>query len=456
MRMQQSGWGVSLVAIAVMILPVDRAGAQALDTGLQVSSGYWTNASHWNNGVPTSDDDAFLGSSTIGGVTPASCILDSAGQQCDRIYIGHNAGNSGQLDIAGGDLTVFGALGTSPAVVGNRGTGTVNQTSGMWDNGGNSFVFGQYSGAHGTYTLSGGALTNVNNLYVGNGGNGALNISGSGELKGFKAGSATYVGDDAGCSGVVNQTGGTWDNGGRSIAIGRQPGAYGQVDISGGVCSNIYNLTIGDGGNGVLDLSGDATLLVDRSGTAGTTYVGEEYSGMGGTGVVNQTGGIWNNGGRQLRLGAAAGSHGEFSISDGVLTNVARLYMGVGSNSVGVLSIVGSDAAIYVNDELRGGNAGSATLRMTPDSGGISPIHVLSEGSPGEVWLNKTALEVDFANCDSTDDLTIIDQTYAVREPFMATNILTKGWTVEVEYAIGAVRLINITRPPKGFVMSIR
>ncbi|MDA3924023.1 MAG: hypothetical protein PF904_04905 [Kiritimatiellae bacterium] len=366
MKSQQFEWCASLAAMAVMILAAGHVEAQAVDTVFQVSSGSWTNANHWNERVPTSIDDAFVGSSLSGGETPATCILDTAGQACDRLVVGHYAGNSGQLDITGGDLTLTGAGGAPQAAIADRGTGIVNLSGGTWNNGGKNLHVGDDDTAYGELNISNdGAITNLNYVYVGNYGTGVINIGGNAELRQF---GRAYVGFRAGSTGIVNQTGGLWDMGGTSAAY----------------------FTVGQSG------------------------------------------------------------YGEYHISGGVLTNCYKLYNA--GSSTGLLSIVGSTASIHV-EEFRSATANS-TLRITPDSGGISPVNVFAGSlGLGKIYLGGT-LEVDFSNYDSTDDLTIIKHDGALSGTF-ATNTVTAGWSADVTYASGEVRLTNITAPLKGTVVLI-
>ena len=249
--------------------------------------------------------------------------------------------------------------------------------------------------------MSGGLVTNIYNFYVGAGGRGALAIT-AGELHVSRSASAgtTYVGEDGG-SGTLTQSGGTFDNGGSSIMVG-QTNSTGQISISDGVFANVNGITLGDYGSGSMTISG------------------------------------------------------------GVVTNVERVTLSDELTATGVLSIVGSEASIHVAQFRGGANSlGSATLRIAPDSGGLSTINVDTYGSNnnrGKVYITRTTLEVDFSNYDSTNDLTIISYATALTAPFMTTNILTGGWSADVSYDTGnrVVRLTNITAPPKGLVFHVR
>jgi T5SS/PEP-CTERM-associated repeat protein len=471
MMSRQFGSCVSLVAIGVMLQSAGRVEAQ-VDTGMNVPAGNWTSPGDWSAGVPGSDDDAFIGSGSFG-LNIATCTLSTAGQECDRLYIGHLAGSSGQLDFTGGSLKVFGAGNDPDTSIGERGVGVVNHSGGTWDNGGNLFRIGDGTTGVGEYNLTGGVVSNVSAFYVAFDGIGTLNISNGGTLRGITAG--TQLGYNPSASGVVNvATGGTWDNGGKSLTVGYDPGSYGRLDISGdGVVTNMYRLYLGRDGNGTVTLSDSAEF----SGLTSEAYVG--YSA--GTGTVNQMGGTWDGGGQHMRIGYASNSVGTFAISSGTITNAGYIYAGDNGNgtfdisgdaavhatklyisnsagSEGLLSIAGSGATIWTT-EFRAANLGSGTLRITPDSAGISTINLTQHN---KTWIYKTTLEVDFSNYDSTNDLTIIDYVSSLRDDgsgyaFAATNILTAGWFADVDYLTdGEVRLVNITRPPKGFVMSIR
>ncbi|MBT3193492.1 MAG: hypothetical protein HN341_13160 [Verrucomicrobia bacterium] len=436
MRFKQTGWMVQVAVIAVMVyVPV---AGEAANTYFQVNSGNWTNPVNWTGGVPTAGNNAMIGRSDSGGVTPATCVVDTASQVCPALYLASGAATDrGVLNITAGDLTC-----SSAAYIGFKGTGIVNQSSGYWDCQ-STIRIGEVAGSDGTITLSGsGVLTNRNVLYVGLLGNGTFNLNDSAAL--IRTAGTSYVPNSSGATGVVDQTGGLWDNGNQELRIGPVAGAVGTVNLSGsGVLTNCGALYVGLAGSGTINLSDSAVF--HRMG--GHAYV--PNGGPSATGVVNQTGGLWDNGGGNIRIASASGV-GSYSISGGALTNVNTLYNPV--NGVGTFSVAGSSASIHMASyqELQT----TSTLRVAPDSGGLSPINV-----SGSVSLKGT-LEVDFSNYGSkTDDFTIINYGTTLSGTLF-TNILTEGWSADIDYGDGSddsVSLVNIVAPVlAGTVVTIR
>lgn len=418
----------------------------------------------------SSDGKMWVSTATYLGYTSGTGVVNQTGGTWDNggggISIAQAVGSSGEYNLSGGVLTNVGTLYVGNAGYGTfsfssgavlappagatrvgddaTGTGVVTVTGGTWNNGNQNFELGYMAGGVGTLNLSGGSITNIDYLICPRAGHGTIDLSGTGFLG--VSGTGAYLGYSGG-TGVVNQTGGVWDNGGKSISFGHAAGSYGEYNISDGVLTNANALYVGKDGNGTVNLSDNGKICALGS----ATYVGNAANS---TGVVNQTGGTWDNGGNNLALAQVDGAYGQYNISGGVLTNVFRLYVpAYGSTGVGVLSITGSVASICVQ-EYRGDTSGG-TLRITPDSGGISPVNVTDND---KTWLHGTTLEVDFSNYDSTDDLIIINHggirtNVLGNYEFLDVAVMTPGWAVAVDYGTpydspGQVRLT--VRPPSG------
>ena len=466
MKMQQFGWCVSLVAIAVILLSVVTAGAQEISASFRESTGYWTNADDWSN----TEVPGTLTKVYIGWAPSATCILDTAGQQCARLYLGQTAGDVGQLNVTGsGGLTVNTDNDDNTFWIARYGTGILHQTSGVINAGYQNIRMGVESTGVATLNLSGGVITNMNYVKCGDKGQATINLSGG--VFG-PVGSGSYVGFQSDSVGTVNQSGGTWDNGGKSINIGESQGSSGTVNLTGdALFDNVFRLYLGNNGYGEITLSETGEIHMSSF-----VYLG--YTS--GTGVVHQTGGTWNSvglnignnegtygeyniSGGTLDLGGGSiqtassrdfYSYGEINISGGIVTNVSSIYSpGYASAGQGVVSINGSEASIYIAQYRGAGtNVNSGILRIKPGAGGISTIHVINNGTSnaGKAYVDKTTLEVDFSNYDSTDDLTIMTYDTALTGPFEDVKVLTDGWSADVDYSTGkAVRLVNITRPPQ-------
>ena len=284
---------ITLVATLVGTISVSGT-AEAIDINWIAGTGDWENDSNWSNGfgsiVPDEDTFAFVDN---GGTAQVQTTDSVAGY----VYIGNV--NSGSLDIfGGGQLESFynnvigGNAGSSGAVtvdgigsswqlagpsasldVGSSGEGSLTITNGGEVLNADSFLstsIGDNAGSSGTVTVNGAGskLTNINaGIFVGNSGNGTLNI-----LNG----------------GSVSNTFGS---------VGRLSGATGTVTVDGAGSSwnNSNALGLGDWGNGTLNIINDGLVTVASG--ASTVELGR----FGGTGTVNI-----GNGGAAGILNAAA------------------------------------------------------------------------------------------------------------------------------------------------------
>ncbi len=501
--------------VAVVALAPSQAVAQVGYGIFGVPSGNWTNASSWG---ATWDQYPFAGQARIGYVFAGAAAVCTATVD-SASSVTHSSVRVGEQGTADGTIVLDGNLTTSGTTdIGVYGRGTVNQASGIWNNGSSLMYLGTVAGAEGTYNLSGdGVLTNLWDLFVGNNGVGAFNLSGGGTVAGIVSG--TYIGDQPTSTGTVTQTGGTWDNNGKSLTLGNVAGAEGTYNLSGdGVLTNLWDLFVGNNGVGAFNLSGGGTV----AGIVSGTYIGDQPTS---TGTVTQTGGTWDNNGKGLNLGAVAGAEGTYNLSgDGVLTNLWDLF--VGNNGVGAFNLSGGGtvagivSGTYIGDQptstgtvtqtggtwdnngksLYVGNTGSGTysisggsltnvdiliannasgdhtlivegssasinvnhihmdtasptLRVKPDATALSPINC-----SGQLHVNAATLEVDLSDYDGVGPLTLINYGTLNQWPFATVVTNTPGTGFEVDYTTGgAITLKNITGClPAGTVVSIR
>ena len=390
MKSKRFGWCVALVAIAVMSQVVVPVEAQEDNRYFdQVSYGYWTNANHWDTGVvPATTSKVYIGSIST------TCIVDTAGQQCSRLYLGNGSDTISQLDLTGGGLTINYGNADWSFFAGYSATGILNQTGGTLDALNVNFRIGALSTGVGTVNFSGGTLANVNSIKCGDSGHGTINVS-DGVFGPFA--SASYVGINN--VGIVDISDGTWDNGDNSMNIGDQAGGTGTVNVTGGAITNMATIYVGNYGRGTLNVSGAAVVDCVR------IYPG---------------------------FRADATSIGEFSIS--------------------------GSAATFNVEQFRGSNPGTATLRLTPDATGITPINVFydgADGNSGKAWVTTVALVVDFSNYDSTEDLIVMTCDTAFTGPFASTTWLPEGRTATVTESGGVVRVTDISGP-LGTLISVR
>lgn len=444
MQLQKASWQVLLIAVIAAVIQFALT-AEAVDANFTETSGYWTNASAWST-TPVGNT-AYIGRTVAGSAPVATCIVDTAGQNCAELRLGYTAPDKGILNMTGGSLAI-----SSNSYIGYGGTGIVTQVSGTWNNGGGSLRLGETSSGDGTYNLSGdGVLTNVNEVLIGFDGRGSVTLSGSVKVySNFRI----HLGKSSSRkgSGEVTQTGGYWDAKEQHWYIASQRDTTGTYNLSGdGVVTNINSLHVGSQGNGTLNLSGSGKFYTG----CGGGYVSMPFSSLGRGTVVQSDDSLWDTGGGAIYIGGYDGNinaTGTYTISSGVLTNCGTLYVGRISAGTGRFYIEGSSASIHVTTlEM---NAAS-TISVNPDSGGLSPINV-----DGTVDIFGT-LEVDLSGgYDGRGPLTLIDYKTLAGSTvaFSATNILTEFWsaTLTNDTANTRIDLINIQGPAKGTVITIR
>lgn len=254
-----------------------------------------------------------------------------------------NVGHNGSASVTQSGGTVSGGIniggwsspdpvwGGSPSGSNARGTytlsgGTLSETQ--------DINVGSGMGGIGVFNQSGGTVTLNNGLFLawGNGSTGTYNLSG-GKISPASTDLDIYVG--AGGNGTFNQTGGTvsgWNG---------TSGASGSRIILGG----------GSGSNGSYNLSGGT---IDN-------YVNEVHVGyLGGNGTFSQTGGTQNA--ANIYVGDDAGSTGSYLLQTGNTEfSVAHLY--IGRNGNGTFTQDGADASLSSLTVGGGSGSGSYTMR---------------------------------------------------------------------------------------------
>jgi uncharacterized protein YhjY with autotransporter beta-barrel domain len=205
---------------------------------------------------------------------------------------------TGTYDLNGGTLTLNNGLGAGAGTLFGGATnavGTLNQTSGalivvaatQLTFGGSSsatLLPGVTGGGVGNYNLSGGSADISGIMVLGDtaGSTGTVNQSGSGTLT-AEGTSAVIIGN-AGI-GIYNLSGGSTDILG-SMVLGDTAGSTGTVNQTGGTftAEGTSTVSIGDAGTGYYDLSGGPGVTADFQN-------GFDVATTGGTGTVMQSGG---------------------------------------------------------------------------------------------------------------------------------------------------------------------
>jgi T5SS/PEP-CTERM-associated repeat protein len=282
------------------------------------------NVSPANPSTWTSSTTGYIGNTAAGTLTDnGSRLLSSTG------YIGYGSGASGVVNVSGtGSTWTNGGL-----YVGNSGSGTLNITGGGAVSSGFVGYVGNLTGSIGAVTVNGpgSTWTNSSDLYVGNSGNGTLNITNRAAVT---VGGATYVASNAGSTGTIN-----FGTNGGTLTTNSLLASPSQLTGTGTV--NTHGL-VSD-----LDLVFDATHGLTRTLTLNSQGAGQNVT-------VNLT---QNSGGA---LGAGYMGNGSLTIRDGIVVNSGYGYLGYRAGSNGVATVDGAGSAwnnasdLYVG--LYGGN----------------------------------------------------------------------------------------------------
>ncbi len=353
--------GIAAAALLLMSSPPARA-----DITWNVASGDWSSGGNWSGGaVPTVNDNADI-------FNGRTATITRTGEVCNNLYVGTVAG-SGSIQMIGGGLSV-----TNSAFVGYSSTGNLTQTGGSSTIGApgqmSYLYFGYYSGANGTYNLSGSGQLTAYDEYLGYSGTGTFSQSGG---VNNTTNGGVILGYNSGSSGTYSLSGSA-----QLITEGADVGLSGKGTFiqSGGTNALFVGLGLGDnsGGYGTYNLSG------------GYLYVttGDEYVGYSGSGYFTQSGGTnaVNNSSYQTRLylGYNTAASGTYTLSSSGLLIGDWEYVGYSGNGT-FLQTGGTNNIAAVYDCLYlGYNAGSSgTYNL---NGGTLILWALSKGSGTAVF----------------------------------------------------------------------
>lgn len=317
----------------------------------------WGSGANWSSGaIPGSSDSVRISQSGSMGPGISGASFNIAG-----LSIGNLAGtssNDGSLIIHnGGDLTTTQVtyIGDSPGLSGSI---TVSGSNSVWN--ANNAVFLGANG-NGTLIIEDGATVNLfstaplgSNIYMGNnnpGGTDRLTVTGARSSLNLNQWLLLAYG---GNSSFHNTT---------SI-----------VEVSNGATINADGIDIGYGGHGILTVSSGGTI---------TTQHGLISPYLGSKGEVTITGqsSRWSIA-EELIIAGTAGN-GSLTVSDGGLVEDKNGYIGNGSDSVGNVTVTGTDSRWTHSNDLFVGLSGDGSL--TVSDGG------LVEGTNGYIGYNATS-----------------------------------------------------------------
>jgi fibronectin-binding autotransporter adhesin len=244
-------------------------------------------------------------------ISDVNLVFDSA----------HGLKQAVAVQRSGLNVTVNLDLATDPATNGSlgagwKGAGSLTIQDGIVVQSPDSFL-GYSQGSVGVATVSGNGSTWIcGGLNVGSYGSGALLITGGGSVTGYGG----WIGRYAGSSGMVtvNGIGSAWTitNGSYSTNVCVGDGGSGALSITGGAAvrnaADNSNCFVGDSAGSVGMVSVDGAGSIWANG--GAIFVGYY-----GAGTVAQTGGSVSAG-RGLYLGACSTGNGAYSLNGGTLT----------------------------------------------------------------------------------------------------------------------------------------
>jgi T5SS/PEP-CTERM-associated repeat protein len=223
--------------------------------------------------------------------------------QATEFYIGNTAGQTGTFTATGGTLTT------------------------------SVLTLGQSAGSSGTFNV--GPTLNwvlTSDVYVGNGGNGVLNLA-SGQTLNTPVPNNIYVGYAGGGTGVINLT---------------TPGTV----WNGGI------LTVGDVGNGTVNVNAQTTMNIDK------LYVGQQFTGHGTLNISGSQASVsvvtdYGIGVNDSAVGSVVISNG------GSFSTQAYGRLGESQGSSGTLTVTGAGSSAYATNGLEVGSNGAGTLNVT-------------------------------------------------------------------------------------------
>jgi fibronectin-binding autotransporter adhesin len=209
----------------------------------------------------------------------------------------------------------------------------------------NWFVVGRF--ANGNYNFEGGTLNKTGGgMFLIAGGNssevGVLSMSGTSSVA--MSGSGTFADGDSeydnnqGNAQLFMQDSASINTGGSEFWVGNNTGCTGYLDMTGGTITDSSWMSVGrTGGTGSVDLYNG---MINKTGNNGThLIIGDSNNGSAiGTGVINQYGGAVNSTASDVWLGS--NGVGTYNISGGTLIALA-LDIGINAGSSGTLNLNG-------------------------------------------------------------------------------------------------------------------
>ena len=313
----------------------------------------------------TGDDSSMTAAAlTFGDSGRAKGTIEDAGalSVSGDLALGDGDGGSGNLTVAGGDLTVGGNL-----TIGGAGTGILVSQGGAITVQGYAINIGDQASGTGTFTINtadasldfGGTIT------VGAAGNGAMFVQ-------------------LGANITVD-----------AVTVADQTGSTGSLTVD-SASLQTGDLTIGSSGQGTLDVKNGASLISTGEGKIADLVAGVI------SGATVETGGIWALNG-DLTVGGSG--IGTLSVDDATVSTLSSVTIGDLAVSSGFVTVTGSvsgpesgtSSSLGWGGVLTVGNDGFGTLDIEagalvgPTPGGAGEVDIAAhDGSTGSITVDGT------------------------------------------------------------------
>ena len=485
-----------LTSSCLVVTPVEAA------DWLSTVSDSWFLAGNWNPAtVPTTSNSVTINN---GG----TATINSTGAVARNVILGNTAGQSGNIEVSGGSLTLTpGGYPTGSILVGNLGTGTVTVSNGGKVSASSTYIAANAAGATGTVTVTGtGSQWSTGFMDIGSSGNGTLNVrngatvdattsgisigsdNGAVGVANVESGShvtttSTSIGAVTGATGTLNVTGNgsVWTSGGITVgggtagalnvtaggkvesfggvSIGDQvtvSGANSQLVISGNATTGIYpSIALG---LGTLTATGPSSLLIEDGGkvtiqNTATATTGSEADFRIGRTTATATVTVTGAGSAlttpyDILVGQAFGSNAILTVSNGGTLNTGHASIADGVNSTANATVTGANSVWTITDSQKNTPGQGLYLGL---SGGAATLTI---ANGGVVNVNSTG------NAVSTGSNSIINIGAAAADPAAAPGTLNAnsvalgGGTSQINfnhtssnYIFSASLLDNVTPP---------
>lgn len=390
-------------------LPVQASTNWILSQG---QSGDWSNSSNWDNGVPTSNSNAYV----VNGGTVT--ISQSDGRSGIYLYLGGS--DTGTVQMTGGQLS------TAASYIGYQGIGAFIQSSG--NHYATDLYLGYTSEGSGSYKLSGNGVLSTSHEFIGCTGSGTFTQTGgtnyaayiqigSQGVYTFSAGTMTLT------SGLMNQ--GVWDLSNSTASLNAN-GAI--VDLSQATLFNSQSLSLSLSQNlllivpsgfdpttyftnyhnfGLVHQAGSTFTLTSSNIVNGTANIGD-YTDCRGTlsatsgSFINLSGGVGVAAWGKVSLGSGTvTANGTLSYISGGTLSAAGVY--VGSTGAGTLTHTGGTNSTsglylgrYVGDSGTYLLSGAGTLNATDEYVGYSGSGLLTQTGGSNTVPTSHALYIGY------------------------------------------------------------